>query len=145
MGSTYDWLKFLHILAVMAAIAPAFAYPLLFRSAEKEGESAMQRVSAFAVRNDVRIFGPALIVAGLFGILLVAEMDYLDFSQSWVSAAFLLWFIMNGVLHGLLIPAERKVSAGDESAYRLVQIGGVAMVLLYLSMLHLMVFQPGMD
>lgn len=145
MGGTYEWLKFLHILAAMLAVTPAVAYPLMFLPAEKEGGQALQRVAAFAARNDTRIFGPALVVSGLLGILLVTDMEWLDFTQSWVSAALLLWFVMNGVLHGLLLPAERKVAAGDETAQRLVQIGGVAMVLLYLSMLHLMVFQPGMD
>lgn len=148
MGDTYEWLKFLHILTAIVAVTPAVAYPLMFVPAEKEGGEALQRVAGFAVRNDTRIFGPALVVAGLFGLLLVIEGgpgDVVEFSDSWVSAAFLIWFIMNGVLHGLLLPAERKLAAGDESAQRLVQIGGVAMVLLYLSMLHLMIFRPGVE
>jgi uncharacterized membrane protein len=145
VGSTYDWLKFLHITAAMVAVAPAVAYPLMFLQVEKGRGEALRRVAAFAARNDTRIFGPALIVTGLFGLLLVTDMDHVEFGHSWVSAALLLWIIMNGVLHGLLLPAERKVAAGDESAQRLVQIGGSAMILLYLSMVHLMVFRPGVD
>jgi hypothetical protein len=73
----------------------------------------------------------------------VGEADHWEFGDSWIASAFLLWFIMNGVLHGLLLPAERKLAAGDESVQRLVQVGGTLMILLYLGMLHVMVFKPG--
>ena len=50
---------------------------------------------------------------------------------------------MNGVLHGMLLPAERALASGDESARQTVDTGGLIMTVLLLVMLYLMVFKPG--
>jgi uncharacterized membrane protein len=145
VGDTYEWLRYFHILLAMIAVVPAVAYPLLFSWAGGQGDGEVQKVAGFAARYDRMVFTPALILVGLMGVAIVLDRDHIEFSDSWISAAFLLWFIMNGVLHGLLIPAERKVSEGDLEAMKLVRIGGIAMIVLFLGILHLMVVKPGVD
>ena len=67
-----------------------------------------------------RIHGPALVLAGLFGILMVVveRQGHWEFSQTWVSMAFLLWFLMLAVVFGLMPWNERKNAEGDEAADR---------------------------
>jgi hypothetical protein len=50
---------------------------------------------------------------------------------------------MNGVVHGMLLPAERSVAAGDETAAKKVDTGGLILAVLLVGMLYLMVFKPG--
>lgn len=143
MGTTRDWLLFFHLATVVVAFAPTVAHALLLRHAANEGPNAVQRWSRLAVRYDQRIYGPALVLAGFFGIVLILSEDHWEFTQSWIVSAFVLWFGMNGALHGLIIPGERKVAAGDATAERKVKLGGALMTLLFVSMLHLMIFKPG--
>lgn len=145
MGDSYELMRFVHILLAMIAVVPAVAYPLLFSWAGGQGNGELQKVAGFAAKYDRMVFAPALILVGLMGVGIVIDREYIEFSDSWISAAFLLWFVMNGVLHGLLVPAERKVSEGDETAMKLVRIGGIAMIVLFVAMLHLMVVRPGVD
>lgn len=145
MGTPEEWMRFFHIVLAMVAVAPAVAYPLMFNWAGKQGTEEVQKVAGFAARYDRMVYTPALILVGLMGILMVVDLDHVEFSDSWVSAAFLLWFVMNGVLHGLLIPAERKVSEGDATAMKLVRMGGIAMIVLFVGMVHLMVVRPGVE
>jgi phage shock protein PspC (stress-responsive transcriptional regulator) len=68
-----------------------------------------------------------------------------DFDQTWVNLAFIVWIAMNGVVHGLILPNERKLGAGeaDESVEKKVDLGGMLVTLLFLVMMYLMVFRPG--
>lgn len=66
------------------------------------------------------------------------------FSQGWMIGALIVWIAMNGVLHAMIIPSERKVAAGDLSAETGVQRGGGIISVLLLVMLWLMVFKPGL-
>jgi hypothetical protein len=64
------------------------------------------------------------------------------FDDKWVNFAFLVWFAMNGVLHAMILPGERKLAAGDDTAEGKVKTGGMIMDLLFIVMLYLMIFQP---
>ena len=68
----------------------------------------------------------------------------IEFSQTWFSLAVVAWIGMNGVLHGMLLPAERAVAGGDETAVRKVDTAGVILTVLLLVMVYLMVFKPGL-
>lgn len=144
MGTLRDWLLFFHLAAVLVAFVPAVAHVLVIRHAA-EAPSTLQRWSAFAARYDQLIYGPALIVAGGFGIWLVLSEARWDFGQSWILSALGLWIVMNGLLHGLVVPGERQMATGDASGERKVRIGGVLLTLLFLAMLHLMIFKPGLS
>jgi len=80
----------------------------------------------------------------VFGILMVVLSDEVwEFSDAWISGAFLVWFALLGVLFGLLVPAERKAAAGDAGAARKVSMFGGFIHLLLVVMLYLMIFKPG--
>ena len=66
------------------------------------------------------------------------------FSQGWVSGAFVVWLLMNGVVHAMIAPGERMVAAGDESGQQRIDRGGGIITLLVLVMLYLMVWKPGL-
>lgn len=132
---------FLHIASIVVAFAPGIVSPLLFQSFRTEG---LQRVAGVLARNDQRVHGPALVAAGLFGIFLIlASHELVEFSDSWVSMALLVWIAMNGVLHAMIIPAQRQIAAGNAEAEGRFRTGGAAIDLLFLVMLFLMIWKPG--
>ncbi|CAN5861464.1 hypothetical protein BH24ACT3_BH24ACT3_15860 [soil metagenome] len=135
----------LHVLSFIVAFAPAFVHPVLTRRvAGAEGDGGSRRLWGHMATNDLRVYAPALVATGFFGILLIVQSeDVISFADPWVSAAFLVWFLMIGVLVGLLVPAERRQAAGEAGAERLVRAFGGAIRLLLVVMLFLMIWQPG--
>lgn len=133
----------LHILAVIVAFAPAFVWPLTNAGTRKEGGIG-QRVATQVVKNSMVVHGPALVLVGLFGILMiVSSNEVFEFSQAWISIAFVLWILLVGIVFGAIIPAERKVAAGDESAEKQISMfGGISHVLLLLMLID-MIWKPG--
>ncbi len=145
IGSTgYDVVLFLHILCALAAFAPAFAHPIIERQTRSVDPATRSTVLGFLAQNSRRIYAPALILTGLFGFGLQGMSDSVwKFDQTWIWLAVLVWLAMNGVLHAMLLPAERALGAGDESAAKRVDTGGMILTVLLLVMLYLMVFKPG--
>lgn len=146
VGDTpYRIVLILHILTFMAAFAPAFAHPLLANQAKALDDGARRQMLGFLVANGRRIYAPALIVAGLLGFGLQGMSDGAwDFGQGWMIGAIVVWIAMNGVLHALILPNERRMADGQADAQKLVDAGGAAISLLLIVMLWLMVFKPGL-
>ncbi len=145
VGDTpYRIVLIVHILTAMAAFAPAFTHPFLSGQARSLGDDARQGLLGHMVANGRRIYAPALIVTGLAGFALQGMSDgSWEFSQTWIILAIIIWIAMNGVLHAVLIPAERAVSQGDAAAESRVSAGGAIITLLLVVMIYLMVFKPG--
>ncbi|MGB0114890.1 MAG: CopD family protein [Ilumatobacteraceae bacterium] len=140
----YNVMLFLHLLSVLVAFAPAFVHPLLANQTKSLDPGSRGQVLTMLVGNGRRIYAPALIVAGLFGFAMQGMSDgVIEFGQTWFWLSVVLWLAMNGVLHGLMLPAERAVAAGDESASSKVDLAGAIITLLMLVTLYLMVFKPG--
>jgi uncharacterized membrane protein len=128
----YKVVLVLHILSAIVAFAPAIATIVAPRAATLGDE---------AVRTGRIVYAPALILTGLFGIALVLQSDEaIKFSDGWVSAAFLVWILMNGAYHALVIRGTR---AGGDAGRRQVVLGGQAIAVLAVVMVYLMVFKPG--
>ena len=115
----YNTLFLLHILAVLVAFAPNLA-----RSAPKP------------------LHAGALVLAGLFGLGLIFEQDY-EFSEPWISIAFLLWFLMLGVVFGFLAPLGRRSAEPAVSGERAQMLTGMLHVLLLLMLID-MIWKPGL-
>ena len=145
VGDTpYRVVLLLHILSAMAAFAPAFTHPFLMNQSKSMG-AGHQTVMGFLAANGRRIYAPALIVTGILGFALQGmSSGAWSFTQFWMIGALIVWIAMNGVLHGLIMPNERKMGEGDASAQRLVDIGGQVITVLLLVMLWLMIFKPGL-
>jgi hypothetical protein len=120
----------LHILTVIVAFTPAVVALL---PGERDGTLGL------IDRAGRLVFAPALILTGLFGILCIvtAPGDIFEFSQTWVSLAFVVWIAMNGVFHALVLAGQRQ---GDAAK---VNNGQAIMTLLLIVMLYLMIWKPG--
>jgi hypothetical protein len=119
----------LHILTVIVAFSPAVVALL---PGERDGTLGL------IDRAGRLVFAPALILAGLFGILcIVTSDDVFEFSDTWISLAFVVWIAMNGVFHALVLAGQRQ---GDPAK---VNNGQALMTVLLLVMLYLMIWKPG--
>jgi uncharacterized membrane protein len=140
----YKLMLFLHILAVIVAFAPAFVWPFVSVKLKKEGKPVGPAIGELAAGNTVKVHGPALVLAGIFGFGLVGmSKDVFSFSDAWVSAGMLVWFLMLGVIFGMMLPAEKKAAVGDQSADKIVSMAGGIMHLLLAIELVIMIFKPG--
>ena len=142
----YRLLFLLHILSILVAFAPAFVWPIVNARLRAQGGAAPGPDIGRIIRDSwTRIHGPAVVLAGLFGMLLVVASDKAyKFSQTWVSMAFLLWFLMLGVVFGLMPWNERKAAEGDDAAdRRSAAFNGILHLLLLLMVID-MIWQPGL-
>jgi uncharacterized membrane protein len=140
----YKALLFLHILAVIVAFAPNFVWPFVAVKLRKAGKPTGPVIGEMAGGNTLKVHGPALVLAGVFGFGLVGMSDKaIEFSDAWISAGMLVWFLMLGVLFGLMLPAEKRAAAGDASAEKVTSMAGGLLHLLLAAELYIMVFQPG--
>ena len=141
--SGYNVMLLLHIASVLVAFSPAFVHPLLSRQSRDLGAGRSQLLEKFA-GNGRRIYAPALILVGLFGFAMQGMSDdVIEMGDTWFWLSIVLWVAMNGVLHAMLIPAERAAAGGDADAEKKVDLAGAIMTILLIVVLYLMVFQPG--
>jgi uncharacterized membrane protein len=144
-GTGYKVVLFLHIVTALVAFAPAFVHPLLSSQTKALDADSRGKVLGMIAGNGRRIYAPALILTGLFGFAMQGMSDgVIEFSQTWFWLAVVVWIGMNGVLHGMLLPAERAVAGGDGAASKKVDTAGIVLTLLLLVMVYLMVFKPGL-
>jgi hypothetical protein len=129
VSTGFEIMLVLHIAAVVVAFAPTVVALL------PGGRDGLTGVLEAAGRL---VYAPALILAGLFGIgCIVTSDDIFEFSETWISLAFVVWIAMNGVFHSLVLAGQRQDDASK------VATGHQVMTLLLLAMLYLMVFKPG--
>jgi hypothetical protein len=146
----YNVVLFVHIVAFLVAFAPAVMNPLLANYLKREGdERAMQSWAGFTAFFTSRIALSALGVLLLTGIWMIIISDVggeslYEFSQTWISLAFLVWFAIGGVVSAMILKGEKAMAAGDMSGERLVARGGQIATLLLAVMLYLMIFKPGL-
>ena len=144
-GTGYNVVLLLHVLTAFVAFAPAFVHPLLGNQVKSLEPGAKRSVLGMIAGNGRRIYAPALILTGLFGFALQGMSDgVIEFGQTWFWLAIVVWLGMNGILHAVLLPAERATAAGDDSAESRVGAAGATLTILLIVMLYLMVFQPGL-
>ena len=134
-----------HIVTILVAFAPAVIHPIIGAQAKADGEATLRRLSEHMATNGRRLHFPALVLTAAFGIGLVLVSDEAwAFDQTWVSLSFLVWLALCGVVSGLIMPAERKLAAGDLDAERKIAMGGQIATALLLVMLYLMIWKPGL-
>ncbi|MEJ7583726.1 MAG: hypothetical protein WKF43_06450 [Acidimicrobiales bacterium] len=135
----------LHIVAILVAFAPAFVWPVVQARARRSGNPLGPEMGVVIRDGWNKIYGPALVAAGVFGLGLIGlgGDGNFEFSQTWVSIAFLLWFLMLAVVFGLLPWNERKAAEGDtEATQRTSMFTGILHVLLLLILID-MIWKPG--
>lgn len=146
MSTGYKIVLLLHILTVVIAFAGGWTSPRYGAYAAKSDDATRTGISGVTAALTAQMHMPALALAGLFGIVLIPlSDDVFEFSQTWISLAFLLWFAMLGVMFGLVMPAQRKLAAGEvgDPVKRLAMGTGITH-LLFLLMLIDMIWKPGL-
>ena len=147
----YNILLLLHIVSILVAFAPAAINPLLERYLVRNaGEGELRTWAGFARDYTKKIALSALVVALVTGVLMIVlsgvegtDENVWEFSQAWISLAFLVWFAIAGVVSALILKGERLLDAGDMKGRELIAKGGPIATVLLLVMLYLMIFKPG--
>lgn len=142
----YDVVLILHLLFMVVAFAPAFVWPVLNRL-ERAGAADGEPVTPGVVGRiiDPMMHGASLVLTGGFGVALIALSDEVfAFSQTWISLAFVLWFLMLGLFYAGLVPAQRAVRDGVTAADSRLAMAYGGMHLLLLLQIIVMVWKPGL-
>jgi Na+/proline symporter len=112
---------FIHVLAVVLAFGPTFAYGIFIGYADTNAPVAVPAVLRAVNMTNLYMVTPAMIVVLAAGFYLLSEGD-ISASESWVQVGFVAIVILFGLLHGFFIPrtrkaiefAERDLAAGGE-------------------------------
>lgn len=139
----YKIVLFLHIVAVLVSIAPAVAHPVMFGIEKRRADGDVVALSS-RIGEASRIYAIALIVAGIIGFGLISMSDkVIAFGDTWVWLSILVWVALNGLLHGVMIPAEKALGGGDRSAEKKIDSVGPVLGIMVLVLIYLMVVKPG--
>ncbi len=113
----YDLLYTLHILAIVIGFGTTFAYPVYARRARQLPPNEGYAITHTSIEVGKILTTYVIWAAGLFGIILVGVSDAWEFSQTWVSIAFVLFFF--GVLFSWFVHSQ-NLKKMDELQARLV-------------------------
>jgi hypothetical protein len=139
----YKIMLFLHIVAVLVALAPAVVHPILFEL-EKRRTDADPVALAGRIVPASKIHAIALVVVGIIGIGLVSMGDpVIGWGDTWVWLGFLVWIALNGVVHGAMLPAEKALAGGDTAAMKKIDTIGPLLGVMVLVLFYLMTVKPG--
>jgi hypothetical protein len=158
--SAYEFSLWLHIVAAIVGLGATFATVLLTPVAMKMDARHLPFVHRVQVAINRYMAEPGLLVLIATGVFQVMDGNW-DFSSAWVSASFLIAFVLGGMQGAYFIPTDRKleklaaadiaasgdgpVELSDEylSASRTQAIVGGVAGLLILIAVYLMVMKPG--
>ncbi len=121
----YDWIKALHVIAVISWMAGMFYLPRLFVYHAERASPGSELDQTFQIMEEKLlrvIMNPAMIVSWICGLLLIA-MGAFDFGAIW-SWAKLLAVIGMTAAHGWLAARRKEFVAGQNTrsgrTYRLI-------------------------
>lgn len=122
----YDVVLFVHILAVVLAFGPTFAYPVFLAVAERTDPRALPAVGRGIAAWD-RIALVLLLVILIAGLYMVIDLPGWEFSDFYVSWGFLAVIVYGGVSGAYFAPktkrlvelAERDVAASGDREVKL--------------------------
>lgn len=100
---------FIHILAVVLAFGPTFAYGIVFSVMPDHPRSAPTLFEAIR-KIDRYLVDPGMIVVLLAGIYLMAEGNW-DGSEAFITIGFIAIIALFGLQHGFFRPQGRKAQA----------------------------------
>ncbi len=157
-SALYEIVLLVHIVAVIVGFGGVITHGAYNSKAFRgSGKTAGELLTA---TKDVTNIAHYAIYAVLpLGIVLVAISDKtFTFADPWVSASFVIWFLMVGAAHGAVRPAVAKLAeranaispdsaldtdAEAVAASRKLMIGEAATQLLLVVAVALMIFKPG--
>jgi uncharacterized membrane protein len=105
----YEFLLTIHVLAAVIWVGGGIAMHILGRRVLKRGDN--QEIYEFSKEINtigLRLYAPTSLVLLIAGILLVNKVGY-DFSQLWISLAFVGWAISFFIGIGYYGPQDKKL------------------------------------
>ena len=139
----YNIVLFIHVVTVIVAMAGAIAHPMLFALEEKRADGDVVALAA-RIETPSRIYSISYALTGLIGFGLISMGDW-SWGATWIWLSIVLWVVSLGLLHGLMIPAEKAVAGGDAAAMARVKQIGPPLTLLIFAVVFLMTVKPGSD
>lgn len=155
----------LHILAVIVGFGSSFVWPLLSARARKMDTPSAYAINKTGLEASKVLTTPFIWAAGAFGVVLIILEEGIEFSDTWISIAFLLFFVavlFAAFVHvpnlRVMVGLQEKLAAGEvtpgqggppaevvelgERGKRAGIYGGVLHLLFLLLMID-MIWQPG--
>ena len=143
----YKILLVLHLLSVVVGFGPWFLNGLLPARALNRDADEAKAISGANLQvstiSQYAIYG--VVVFGI-GALGAAHKHTIDFGDTFIWLSLVAWVAIVGVMHGLVLPAQRQLAAGAGDRATLTQrqsLGAALINLLVLVAIVLMVFEPG--
>lgn len=136
---TYNLFLLLHIVAVLVAFAPTVLHTLQATTGAADAGGADRDVAY------TRMFSlGGLLAVFITGIIMIISSDEaIEFSDTWISLSFLVWFAIGGVLSALVLKGQKMLAEGDREGLRKAVLGNQITTVLVLVAVYLMVFKPG--
>jgi predicted integral membrane protein DUF2269 len=143
---------FIHILAVVLAFGPTFAYGIIFSVLPKYPRSAPAFLEAIR-RIDSYLVNPGMLVVLIAGIYLMSDGNW-DGSEAFIAVGFIAIVALFGLQHAFFRPqgrkaqeiAERDLKAGDslsaefeEISRRLGTVGPIAGLIVVMAIFFMVV------
>lgn len=150
----YKFALFLHVLAVVVAFGPTFAYAL-FSTVSQKYPRATPALLEGIQRSDRYLVTPGMVILFLAGIYLLVDGDW-ETNEAFISIGFVAIFVLFGLQHGFFTPqvrkareiAERDLKAGDELseeyvalAQRVGKVGSIAGLIVVVT-IFFMTYKP---
>jgi uncharacterized membrane protein len=105
----YDVATAVHVMAVVVAFGWTFVTPAVGPWLRTTHPEALPAWHDAQVRLSRMLVTPAMVVVLLVGIYLASDADVWD--QAWVSIPLLILLVLFGMLHGLVVPRERRLAS----------------------------------
>ena len=152
--SYFEFLLFGHLLAAMVWLGGDLMLQMFYLRARVTGPAAVAQFAKDVEWIGLRVLNTASLLVVIFGVLLVIDSDFYEFSQFWISAA-LAMFLLSAVTGAAFLgPETGRIGAlSDEKGpedpevqariARVVTISRIELVLLILIVLD-MVLKPGL-
>jgi hypothetical protein len=162
----YRFLYLLHILFIVVGFGSTFVYPALARRARSLTPPEGHAISHASIEVSKGMTNYSIYGAGIVGVVLVSVSEGFKFSQTWITIAFVLFFLGVAIslgLHGPNLRAmdalQEKLLAGDakpagggpppevaeleQRGKRAAMIGGI-LHLIFLLLVIDMIWKPGL-
>jgi hypothetical protein len=167
-SGTYQFVLWLHVLTVIVGFGSTFVWPFLAAKSRQLGDATVgYYVSQMSLQGGSILSSYFIYAAGATGLLLVilSEDYWVQFSDAWISIAFLLYFIGLAVSLGLhnpnlkaMLALQEQLASGsaapagsgpppqvaelEERGKKAAMYGGILHLLFVLILLD-MIFKPG--
>jgi uncharacterized membrane protein len=99
---------FIHITAAVVGFGATFAEAVTFPIAMKLDKRHLPYVHKLQLFINQRLATPALVIILVTGIYQVSEGNF-SFSDTWISATFLIVIVLGGLLGAYFIPTDRRL------------------------------------